>query len=202
MDFEGLVKKAKNVKAPDLNMESSGTIPVGSKDKTIIGQLKLVDAKTRWGIQAIQFLYVLLILILLNVLFFSHNSEIQMGIGFILAAFLFVIIVQQLRYMKYNYSYSDSPIKKFLNDAKKRMRVFTPRTWLVIPIWIFIDVGLCFIIKEIFPFPQYISLIIMLLQVFLLLAIVLDFYSAYLFWKKEYKPVITEIDKMLEEIEN
>lgn len=202
MNFEDLVNKSKSVKAPDLKAESAGEIPVDSKDKTIIGQLKLVDAKARWGIRAIQILYVFLILILLSILFFSNKSEIRLGIGFISAAFLLVIFIQQLRYVKYNYSYANSPIKEFLNDAKKRMRVFTPRTWLVIPIWIFIDIGLCFILSEIFPLRQHVSLIIILLQVILLLAIVFDFYSSYLFWKKEHQPVIAEINKMLEEIEN
>ncbi|MBT3385046.1 MAG: hypothetical protein HN778_11245 [Prolixibacteraceae bacterium] len=203
MNFEELLNKSKNVIAPDLEIKNAGDASQSSKDKkSIIEQLKWVDSKTRVGIRLIQIIYSFLILILLCLLLFLANFEIKLGIGFISVAFLLVIFVQQLRYLKYNYLYVSSPITVFLNDAKKRMRVFTPRTWLVIPIWIFIDIGICFIINEIFPFPRYIFLTLMLLQVVLLLAVVLDFYSAYLVWKKEHKPVILEINRMLEEIEN
>ena len=155
MNFEELLNKSKNVIAPDLEIKNAGDASQSSKDKkSIIEQLKWVDSKTRVGIRLIQIIYSFLILILLCLLLFLANFEIKLGIGFISVAFLLVIFVQQLRYLKYNYLYVSSPITVFLNDAKKRMRVFTPRTWLVIPIWIFIDIGICFIINEIFPFPR------------------------------------------------
>ena len=202
MNFEELINNARKVKAPDLT-EGKMSRESGSKnEKSIVDQLKAVDFKTRRGIRFIQITYAFMILFLICFLIAALNSSVKVGIGLIAIAFLLVIFEQQLRYWKYNYSYCNSSIKEFLNKAKNRMRVFTSRTWFVIPIWVLIDVGLCLIINEIFPFPQYILLTIMLLQVFLLLAIILDFYSAYLFWKKEHKPVIVEIEKMLKEIEN
>ena len=81
------------------------------------------------------------------------------------------------------------------------MRVFTPRTWLTIPIWVFIDIGICFIISVLLPEKQYIPHAIVSMQVILLFLIGLDFYSAYRYWKKEHYPAILEIDRMLAEIE-
>ncbi len=202
MNFEELINNARKVKAPNLTEGKMSRESGSENDKSIVDQLKAVDFKTRRGIRFIQITYVFLILFLICFLVAAVNSSVKIGVGLIAIAFLLVVFVQQLRYWRYNYSYSSNSIKEFLNKAKNRMRVFTSRTWFVIPIWVLIDVGLCLIINEIFPFPKYNLLIIMLLQVFLLLAIILDFYSAYLFWKKEHKPVIVEIEKMLEEIEN
>lgn len=197
MKFEELVSKSRNVKAPELEMKDSGK----SSEYSLINQLKLTDVRTRWGIRAIQAIYVFFVFILISMLIFSNNSEIKLGIGFIAVAFVLVIVVQQLRFQKYNYSYSDKPVLEFLFDAKKRMRVFTSRTWLVIPVWIFIDVGICFILSELLPQKQFVPHAIIILQLFLLLVVVFDFYSAYLYWKKEHHPVLIEIDKMLVDIE-
>ena len=91
---------------------------------------------------------------------------------------------------------------QFLRDAKSRMKVFTKRTWIIIPIWILIDVGLCFIIAAEFPYREYIDDLIVVLQVLLIGLIALDFYVAYLAWKRDNKPVVIEIDKMIKEIES
>ncbi|MEN8116441.1 MAG: hypothetical protein ABFS16_05650 [Bacteroidota bacterium] len=197
MKFEELVSKTRSVKAPEFKITSRGQL----SEASLVELMRLTDARTRWGIRAIQAIYIFLILILISTLILSESMEIKLGIGFITVSFILIIFVQQLRFQKYNYSYSAKPVLEFLKDAKKRMRVFTPRTWLVIPVWIFIDVGLCFILSELLPQKQYVPHVIILLQVFLMIVIVLDFYSAYLYWKKEHHPVIIEIDKMLAEIE-
>ena len=197
MKFDELSKKAQEIKAPGIE---KNTIKSNQTD-AIIYKLKSVDSKTRRGIRIIQIVYVFFILFLICFMITVASLSLKTGIGLIAIAFLIVIFIQQLRYWKYNYSYANSPVMEFLNKAKKRMKVFTPRTWIVIPVWGLLDAGLCIIIKEIFPLPQYLPLTILLLQVILLLAIVLDFYSAYLVWKKEHKPVITEIDKMLKELQ-
>ena len=202
MNFEELVDKTRNIKAPDLQYKDSGKTDVHSKSKTVVEQLKWTDARTRWGIRAIQLIYVFFILILISVLVISKTTEIKLGIGLISIAFLLVIIVQQLRFQKYNYFYSDKPVLDFLVDAKKRMRVFTARTWLVIPIWVFIDVGICFILSVLLPEKQYVPHAIIVIQVILMALVGLDFYSAYLYWKKEHQPVIIEIDRMLAEMES
>jgi len=199
MDFEELLNGAKKVKAPAFFENTD----FDTKEKqSIVNQLKSVDKKTRRGIRLIQVTYVFLTLFLLSFLIIAENLFVKSGIVLIAIAFLMVILVQQLRFRKYNYCYTSVSVISFLKDAKKRMRVFTSRTWFVLPIWIFIDVGLCFIIRQVFPFPQYTVFAIVILQLVLLLAVVLDFYSAYFVWKREQEPVLNEIDKMLEEIEN
>lgn len=199
MDFEELLDGAKKVKAP-VFFENTD---LDTKEKqSIVNQLKSVDKKTRRGIRLIQVTYVFLILFILSFLLIAENLFVKSGIVLIAFAFLMVIFVQQLRFRKYNYCYTSVSVISFLKDAKKRMRVFTSRTWFVIPIWVFIDLGLCFIISQVFPFPRYTVFTIAVLQVVLLLAIVLDFYSAYVVWKRQQKPVLIEIDKMLEENEN
>ncbi len=201
MKFEELVDKTRTIKAPDLKFNDSGKMNEASNRKSVVEQLKWTDARTRWGIRAIQGIYVFLILILTAILILSKTTAIEWGVGFILLAFILIIVVQQLRFQKYNYSYSDKPVLDFLVDAKKRMRVFTPRTWMTLPIWVFIDTGICFIISVLLPEKQYIPHAIIVLQVILLFLISLDFYSAYRYWKKEHYPAIIEIDRMLAEIE-
>jgi hypothetical protein len=43
---------------------------------------------------------------------------------------------------------------------------------------------------------------VILLQAVLIILVIIDFYSAWLIWKRDHQPVIKEIDQMLDEIEN
>lgn len=202
MNFEEIVNKTKEVKAPDFDRPMKEKDPKSMKKESLLDQLKSVDSKTRWSIRLIQFLYLVVITVTTYYAITADSSQLKIGLGFIIAAFVQVIVVQQLRYIAYNYSYGDHNMIQFLKDAKSRMKVFTKRTWLVIPIWIFIDIGLCFIIAVEFPYREYIDDLIIILQILLLGLIALDFYVAYLTWKRDNKPVLIEIDKMIQEIQS
>ena len=202
MKFEEIIKKSKKVKAPDLTSGNKTNKPKSEKMELIMDQLKKVDNKTRISIRLLQLLYLILISMMSYYMFTAEHPKTSTGIAFIILAFFMVIFVQQLRYNAYQYTYTDRPVLKFLVDAKSRMRVFTKRTWYVIPIWILIDIGLCFIVISVFPYPQYADDILILLQILLLGLIALDFYAAHLIWKRDNKPLLGEIDKMIEEIEN
>lgn len=202
MNFDEIVNKTRDVKAPDFENRTDEKSQKSMKIETLLDQLKGVDSKTRRSIRLIQILYVLMIGVATYYAVTTSSSQIKIGLSSIIVAFVLVILVQQLRFIAYNYSYGKHTMIQFLKDAKSRMRVFTKRTWLVIPIWIFIDVGLCFIIAAEFPYQEYVDDLIILIQIVLLGFIALDFYVAYLSWKKDNKSALIEIDKMIKEIES
>jgi membrane protein YdbS with pleckstrin-like domain len=202
MKFEEIIKKVKEIKAPEIITDQEIKNSNTNNMKTLITQLKKVDLKTRRSIRALQILYIAMIGVMISYLFIAESSRIIIGIGFIILAFILVIFVQELRHRVYNYTYADNPVIRYLKDAKKRMRVFTVRTWYVIPIWICIDIGISLILSFVLQNTSYVLPSIILLQVLLIIIIVIDFYVAYLFWKRDHEPAIVEIDKMLEDIEN
>jgi hypothetical protein len=84
------------------------------------------------------------------------------------------------------------------------MRVFTVRTWLVIPTWLLIDAGICLLVYAGYDHIDInISLgrIFLALQAFLVFVIALDFFVAYLMWDRNHRPAVDEINRMLGEIE-
>ena len=202
MKFDAIVIKTKEVKAPEFDSRDKTKNKKTINMETLLDQLKSVDHKTRMSIRLIQFLYVAMISVATYYAVIVGSPQLKIGLGCIVVAFIMVILVQQLRYIAYNYAYGDHTMIQFLQDAKSRMQVFTKRTWLVMPIWILIDVGLCFIIAAEFPHWEYIDDMIIVLQILLLGLIALDFYVAYLAWKRDNKPVLIEIDKMIRDIES
>ena len=201
MNYEDIINGSRNVKAPDLVVKNKSS---NQKDKTmesIISQLKQVDRKTKFSIRLIQWLYMIMIAVVTYYIIDLDHHLIKAGLGAIFIAFCLVIVVQQLRYNAYQNDYDDRPVLKSLHDARSRMQVFTKRTWLVIPIWILIDLGISLIIWVEFPYHQYVDDIIIVFQLILLAFVALDFYVAHIAWKRDRKPVLDEIDKMIDEIE-
>lgn len=77
------------------------------------------------------------------------------------------------------------------------------RSWLAIPAWLLIDVGICLLIyaaSDRFDIP--VSYIILALQVPIVMAAAGDFLVEYLIWRKEHKPIVTKIDGLLNDIES
>ena len=202
MNFEDVFNRSRSVKAPDLEVKSQSSNQNDKTMESIISQLKKVDQKTKLSIRLIQLLYVFMMAIVTYYIIDLDQLMTKVGLGAIFIAFSLVILVQQLRYIAYQNNYDDGPVIKSLYDAKSRMQVFTKRTWLVIPIWILIDFGVSLIIWEEFPNRRYADDLIIIMQLILIALIALDFYVAYIAWKRDQKPVLDEIDKMIDEIES
>ena len=202
MKFEEVINKSKKVKAPDLCQLADTKIETPDTMENILALLKKTDSKTRMGIRVLQLLYIAMILIAIAYILISSDLFINLGTGSLILAFMMVIFVQQLRYRVYSNNYTNNTVIKYLHEAKKRMRVFTPRTYYVILIWLFIDIGICLILKTVLAGTTYYLSAVILLQVLLIILVIIDFYTAYLIWKRDHQPVIKEIDQMLDEIEN
>jgi hypothetical protein len=202
MKYEEVINKSKKVKAPDLSHQTD--IKRGKKrsKNNIIELLKSTDSKTRLGIRVLQLVYLAMILVAISYILVSTNLFINLGIGSIILAFAMVIFVQQLRFRAYSNNYTNNPVIEYLHQAKKRMRVFTPRSYYVILIWLFIDIGICLILNTILEGTTLYLSAVILLQAVLIILVIIDFYSAWLIWKRDHQPVIKEIDQMLDEIEN
>jgi len=202
MKYEEVINKSKKVKAPDLNTETDTKKPKDNTMENLLNLLKKTDSKTRLGIRLLQLIYTAMILVAISYILISSDLYVNLGIGSIILAFALVIFVQQLRYRAYSNNYTNNPVIKYLHEAKKRMRVFTPRTYYVILIWLFIDIGISLILKTVLAESTLYLPAVILLQAVLIILVIIDFYSAWLFWKRDHQPVIKEIDQMLNEIEN
>ena len=197
MNYDDVVKDSKQVEAP-----SSETKP-GAASETIIGALEYVDRRTRVSIRVLQSLFVLMTLFALGFIFVNDDTMTRSGVGCLILSFLVVIYMQQLRYRAYSETYFGAPIVEFLQRAKKRMRVFTVRSWLAIPAWLLIDMGVCLLVyaaSDRFDIP--VEYVILGLQVPIVMAAAADFLVEYLIWRKEHRPIVTRIDGLLHEIES
>jgi membrane protein YdbS with pleckstrin-like domain len=196
MNYDDVVERSKRVKAPSPETEA------GAASETIISALENVDRRTRVSIRVLQGLFVFLILFALGFIVVNDDTVTRSGVGFLVLSFLVVIYMQQLRYRAYNETYLGEPIVEYLRRAKNRMRVFTVRSWLAIPAWLLIDVGICLLIyaaSDRFDIP--VGYVILGLQVPIVMAAAADFLVEYLIWRKEHKPIITKIDGLLDDIE-
>ncbi len=201
MKYEEIINKSKEVKAPDPNVEAGAKTKKHGAMENILNLLKKTDSKTRLGIRVLQLFYLAMILVAISYLLISSDLFINLGIGSLIIAFILIIFVQQLRFRAYSNNYTNNPVIKYLHEAKKRMRVFTPRTYYVIPIWLFIDIGICLMLKTALEGTAFFLPAVILLQALLIILVIIDFYTAYLVWKRDHKPVLEEIDTMLDEIE-
>lgn len=201
MKYEELINKLKKVKAPDLRYKTGAKIQKDNTMESILNLLKKTDSKTRLGIRVLQLIYTAMILAAVSYILISPDFYINLGIGSLILAFVMVIFVQQLRFRAYSNNYTDNPVIKYLHEAKKRMSVFTPRTYYVILIWLFIDIGICLILKTVLEGTTFYLSAVILVQALLIILVIIDFYSAWLLWKRDHQPVIKEIDQLLDEIE-
>ena len=202
MKYEEVINNSKKVKAPDLSHKTGTKTQTPDTMENILDLLKKTDSKTRLGIRVLQLFYIAMILVAISYMLISSDQFINLGIGSLIIAFVLVIFVQQLRFRAYSNNYTNNPVIKYLHEAKKRMRVFTPRTYYVIPIWLFIDLGICLMLKTALEGTSFFLPAVIFLQALLIILVIIDFYTAYLVWKRDHKPVIEEIDQMLDEIEN
>lgn len=201
MKYEEVINKSKKVKAPDLSHETDTKNPKHNAMEKILALLKKTDSKTRLGIRLLQLIYTAMILVAVSYILISSDLYINLGIGSLIIAFALVIFVQQLRYRAYSINYTNNPVIKYLHEAKKRMRVFTPRTYYVILIWLFIDIGVCLILKTVLEGSTFYLSAVVLLQAILIILVIIDFYTAWFIWKRDHLPVIKEIDQMLNDFE-
>jgi hypothetical protein len=196
MKYDDVVEGSKRQKAPPLDPGA------GEKSETIISALRTVDRRTRVSIRVLQGIFAFMILLALGFIVVNHDTWTRLGIGCLILSFLTVIYMQQLRYRAYDEVYLGAPIVEYLRRAKKRMRVFTVRSWLVIPAWLLIDVGVCLMVyaaSDRFDIP--VGYVILGLQVPIVMAAAADFLAEYLIWRKEHKPVLARIDGVLNDIE-
>ncbi len=197
MNYDDVVEGSKRVKAPPLGTETD------EASETIIRALKNVDRRARISIRALQGIFAFMILLALGFIVVNDDTLTRLGVGFLTLSFLVVIYMQQLRYKAYNETYLGAPTVKYLRRARKRMRVFTVRSWLAIPAWLLIDMGVCLLVyaaSDRFDIP--VEYVILGLQVPIVTAAAADFLVEYLIWRKEHRPIVTRIDGLLHEIES
>jgi hypothetical protein len=203
MKYEDIVEKSKRVKAPRSEAEGREEMN-GNASDSIIGMLKTVDRKTRRSIRILQGAIGLSVPLCLVLIILVSDPVVQAGLGLIIAALFMTLLIQQLRFRAYSRNYLGGPIIDYLYAAKKRMKVFTVRTWLVIPTWLLIDAGYCLLIYAGYDHIDInISLgrILLALQALLVFVIGLDFFVDYLMWTRDHRPAVDEINRMLGEIE-
>jgi len=202
MSYDEVVEGSKRVKAPQLETDAGGA-GTGAGSERIIDALKAVDRRTRVSIRVVQGIFAFMILIAAGFIVVNDDPVTRSGVGLLILSFFLVIYMQQLRYKVYSETYLNAPLVEYLQRARKRMRVFTVRSWLAIPAWLLIDAGVCLLIyaaSDRFDLP--VGYVILALQIPIVAAAGADFVVEYLIWTREHKPVVTRIDGMLEDLES
>ena len=149
MKYDEVIDGAKRVKAPLLDTGACGA-GTSEASETIISTLMEVDRRTRVSIRVLQGIFAFSILLAVGFIIVNDDIVVRTGVGFLILSFALVIHMQQLRHRAYNETYVGRPMIEYLQRAKIRMRVFTVRSWLAIPAWLAIDVGVCLLIYAVY----------------------------------------------------
>jgi hypothetical protein len=196
MKLEEIITKSKEVKAPMLKKESKSE-PL----KLLINRLKKSDRDARKHSRGIQVLYIVMVLFWIFRIIIDNNYLSKIGFGILTVASFIVIFYNQLHYERNNRSYFAISNIDFLKETKKRLKFLANRIWYII-IWALFDLGFCFLIVSDFSHRYSIAIgPILIMQLILAIAISAELYFGYRKWKKIRKPFITEIEHILQEIQ-
>lgn len=197
MKLEEIITKSKEVKAPMLKKESKSE-PL----KLLTNILKKSDRDARKHSRRIQVLYIVMVLFWIFQIIIANNYLSKIGFGILTVASFMVIFYNQLHYERNNRSYFAISNIDFLKETKKRLKFLPNRIWYII-IWALFDLGFCFVIVADFSHRYSILIgvgVILIMQLILAIAISAELYFEYKKWKKIRKPLITEIEHILQEI--
>ena len=201
MNFNEMKKGLEETTAPEMNTDTPEHQPKGKAVDRIIDGIRKQDRKAKFSLIGTQVAFSLWIVVLLFYVFSEGVLLRQVGFATLIVAFFLGIYRKQRQLEKYHASDFDSSMTEFLERARTRL-AFSVKWQLYAVIWLLFDVGLCLLVASvprIGPFTS--SQIIVLVQLVFVLGISFELAMDYSRWKRNSKPVIDEIDRMLNEIE-
>jgi len=200
MKFDEIRESLKEIKAPEIDEDSFKDQPKETSMKKIVNCVRKLDRKAKFSLIGLQVVFSLWVVWLLFSIINEGVLLRQIGFATIIVGFFLGIYYKQLQLEKYHATDFDSSITDFLKRAKARL-AFSLMWHIYAIIWLLFDVGLCFLAAADYhrsPFTLFQC--ILLIQFALVLGIAFELAMAYSQWKRKRKPVIDEIDNMLNEI--
>jgi len=172
---------------------------------SLIGELEAKDLKYKKVMRRFQIMFFVFIFLYAGLFLVNPDPELTMndrigGVCYVLAFVLFTIQFRKL-YKKYNEVNYFDPVKKVLEDAEKRYRLWHKKTLVVLIAILLIDAGSIFVLYNRFidqwPFWNFFWAI----QAVYLLVFTIGFVFGYIRWKKESRPIWLSAKKLLKELE-
>lgn len=184
-----------------MNMENTHHIDIGS----LVNDLEKKDSKYKKLMRRFQILFFILIFFYAGLFLVNPDPEITMndriaGICYVIAFILFTIQFRSL-YKKYNEVNYFDPVKKVLEDAEKRYRLWHKNTFLILFAVLLIDAASILVLYNRFidkwPFWNFFWVI----QGVYLLVFALGFIIGYFRWKRDSRSIWISAKKLLKELE-
>jgi len=204
MKYDDLIKKAKRIYAPSEKTASIDDKSNTKNMKNIIDQVKAFDIKHKFTTRIIQIIFALWIVFVVSVMIKENDIRIISSMAIFAVALALGIYMKQLQlksFIKINYSCS---ISEFLKEARERTKFFCKWTLYGL-FWFLFDLGICILVSALYhkiPFgPFELFQIIIMIQIVLVIGIAVELMIAYNEWKKKHKPIIDEIDNILQEMD-
>jgi NADH:ubiquinone oxidoreductase subunit 3 (subunit A) len=200
MKFDEIRDSLNEIKAPEIDEDSFKNQTKETSIKKIVNCVRKMDRKAKFCLIGLQVVFSLWVVWLVFSIINEGVLLRQMGFATIIVGFFLGIYYKQLQLEKYHATDFDSSITDYLKRAKARL-AFSLMWHIYAIIWLLFDVGLCFLAATYYhrsPFTLFQC--ILLIQFALVLGIAFELAIAYSQWKRTRKPVIDEIDNMLNEI--
>lgn len=172
---------------------------------SLVGELEAKDSKYRKIMRRFQIMFFVFIFLYAGLFLINPDPELTIndriaGACYVVAFTLFALQFRALhkRYKEVNYF---DPVKKVLEDAERRYRLWQKSTLLVLVSILCIDAATLLILYDRFEdrwtFWQFFTGV----QLVFILIIAIGFSIGYLRWRKESRPIWLSAKKLLKELE-
>ena len=173
--------------------------------ESLIGELELKDSKYKKVMKRMQIMFFIFIFFYAGLFLVNPDPDISTnerlaGACYVVAFVLFTLQFRQM-YKRYkSVNYFDS-VKKVLQDAERRYRLWQKNLLLVGSGVLLIDIATMLIFYNRFFEKWGFWQLFMVVQIVYILAIGIGFTIGYIKWKTENKPIWLSAKKLLKELE-
>ena len=229
MNFEKVLEKLKQVKAPEFKKEFLSEDNNKSSFNSLLDKLKKTDRTDRKLIRLQQIILFVTGFIILVLILIIHKivdpgmidvKTLRIGLILLFPVYIISIYMYFLKFKKYNNIDYDKDIIKFLTDAEKRYYYFTREKLLYIPLFFFLSAGLYFTLFPVIDLLNadmtvfflylgelnlYVNInktqLFWYIQTGIICLLSTDFFIKYLMWRTSRKQIYDEVSVYLEQTE-
>lgn len=172
---------------------------------SLINKLGLKDTKYKNMMKRFQIMFFIFIFLYAGLFIINPDSDLTIydriaGICYVVAFTLFTIQFRILHKKFKQVNYSD-PVKKVLEDAKKRYRLWHKNHFIIGFAILCIDAATILVLFDQFTGQWTLGEFVLIVQGFYVLVIGIGFFFGYLRWKSESKPIWLSAKALLKDLE-
>lgn len=184
-----------------MNKENINHMDIGS----LINEMELKDSKYKKMMKRFQIVFFIFIFFYAGIFLANPDPEITVkdriaGVCYVLAFTLFTVQFRKFYKTYKSVKYSD-PVKKVLEEAKKRYTLWQKKTWITLFSILLIDAATILVLYDRFiekwTFWQFFSLI----QIAYIIIIGIGFTIGFIRWRIESRPIWLSAKNLLKELE-